>query len=136
MYTSSLAWPSMFDLARNRVGVLENGPAIVSRTRLLLLTNPTELFNKPRQGVGLPRYLWQYNSENTRAMIQDRVKDQLREHEPYVYADQTSFADSCLFTGKSGDGVPKFTDEQRMEMTIGLSTVYGDTLEVTIDGQE
>ncbi len=136
MFTSSWAFPNCFDLARNRVGIIENGTSIVNRVRLLMLTNPTELYNKPTQGVGLPRYLWQYNSANTRAMVQDRVKSQLRDHEPYVYADQTSFADGCLFTGKQGDGVPKFSDSQRLEMTIGLSTIYGEDLEVKIDGEE
>ena len=64
MYTNSLAWPSMFDVARNKVSVIEDNQSVVNRSKLLILTDPTELYMNPNFGVGLKKYLWQYNTAN------------------------------------------------------------------------
>lgn len=130
--TNSLAFPKMLDVTRNRVATYEGNRSIVNRTKLLILTNPTELYNSPTFGVGLKRYLWQYNTSNTKAIIQDRIKEQLREHEPYVDADMTSFSDGLVFTG---DATAEFdpADYNRLKMTVGLSTIYKDELNVAID---
>lgn len=132
--TNSLSFPHMFDIARNRVATMEGNISVVNRTRLLILTNPTELYNSPTFGVGLKRYLWQYNTRNTRAIIQDRIKDQLREHEPYVDADQTSFADGLMFTGNGEETILDKT--QKLKMTVGLQTIFKDKLDVTINLEE
>ena len=58
MYTNSLAWPSMFDVARNKVSVIEDNQSVVNRSKLLILTDPTELYMNPNFGVGLKKYLW------------------------------------------------------------------------------
>lgn len=130
--TNSFAFPKMLDVTRNRVATYEGNRSIVNRTKLLILTNPTELYNSPTFGVGLKRYLWQYNTPNTKAIIQDRIKEQLREHEPYVDADMTSFSDGLVFTG---DATAEFdpADYNRLKMTVGLSTIYKDELNVAID---
>lgn len=130
--TNSFAFPKMLDVTRNRVATYEGNRSIVNRTKLLILTNPTELYNSPTFGVGLKRYLWQYNTSNTKAIIQDRIKEQLREHEPYVDADMTSFSDGLVFTG---DATAEFdpADYNRLKMTVGLSTIYKDELNVVID---
>lgn len=130
--TNSFAFPKMLDVTRNRVATYEGNRSIVNRTKLLILTNPTELYNSPTFGVGLKRYLWQYNTSNTKAIIQDRIKEQLREHEPYVDADMTSFSDGLVFTG---DATAEFdpADYNRLKMTVGLSTIYKDELNVAID---
>lgn len=130
--TNSFAFPKMLDVTRNRVATYEGNRSIVNRTKLLILTNPTELYNSPTFGVGLKRYLWQYNTSNTKAIIQDRIKEQLREHEPYVDADETSFSDGLVFTG---DSTSEFdpADYNRLKMTVGLSTIYKDELNVAID---
>lgn len=126
--TSSLAWPNMFNVSQNTVSVYEDNQSIVSRCRLLILTDPTELYNEPNQGVGMKRYLFQYNTENKKAEIRDRIKDQLTLHEPYVIADDTQYADGLLFTGGQNNLSRK---ENSLEMTIAVKTTYGDTLTVT-----
>ena len=133
--TNSLAFPQMFDIARNRVSIYEGNKSIVNRTRLLILTDPTELYNSPTFGVGLRRYLWQYNTKNTVAIIQARIKDQLKEHEPYVDADATQFADGLLFTGDS-DALTRVAELNELKMTVGLQTIYADKLDVAIDISE
>ena len=131
--TSSIAFPNMLDPARNCVNVVEDNASIVNRTRLLFLTDPTELYNSPDFGVGLRRYLWQYNTENIQAIIQDKMVAQLDKHEPCVDAAKTKFADSLLFTG-ADSAIAKEIDFNTLTMTVGLVTKYQDTLEVTIDG--
>ena len=132
--TNSLAWPTMFDVARNSVSIIEDNVSVVNRTKLLILTEPTELYNEPTFGVGLKRYLWQYNTANTRSVIQDRIKDQLRIHEPCVDADETHFADGLLFTGD--DNASAAVNYNKLQMTVGLSTIYGDNLDVELHPED
>jgi len=133
--TSSISFPNMIDVTRNCVSTYTGDKSIVNRTRLLILTNPTELYNEPTQGVGLKRYLWQYNTPNTKAIIQARIKEQLKAHEPYVDAEQTQFADGLAFTGDtqySGTAI----EANELKMTIGLQTIYKDRLNMTLDIEE
>lgn len=133
--TTSLNFPNLFDVSRNKVSVIKDKQSIVNRSRLLILTEPTELYNSPTFGVGLKQYLFQYNNENTKAIIRNRITDQLREHEPCVEADKTSFADGLLFTGNTSSN-PAEQDYNKLKMTVGLQTTFGDTLTVDInDGQ-
>lgn len=125
--TNSIAFPNMFNIANNCVSVLEDNTSIVNRTRLLVLTEPTELYNSPNFGVGLKRHLWQYNTENEKAIIRDRIVEQLRIHEPCCDADKTQFADGLLFTG--GDEISAQQHNQ-LKMTIGVQTIFGDKLEI------
>ena len=128
--TNSLAFPVMFNTVNNGVAVLEGNNSIVNRTRLLFLTEPTELYNSPIFGVGLKRYLFQYNNENTKAMMKDRMIDQLRLFEPCCDAAATEFADGLLFSG-SNDTITS-QPFNRLEMTVALKTVYGDTAKVDL----
>lgn len=130
--TSSLGFPNMFDTARNQISVLSDNSAVVSRVRLLLLTDPTELFNEPSQGGGLRRYLFQYNTENVRAMIRDRIKEQLRAHEPCVDADKTQFGEGLAITDAELETIIE-NEFQNLKMTVGLSTIYGDQVNVEIN---
>lgn len=129
MITSSLAWPTMFDVARNRVAVLEDNTSIVNRTKLLMLTDPTEVYNEPNQGVGLKKYLWQYNTDNTKALIQDNIINQLSLHEPYVTAEETQFSDGLLFTGSQTD-FDIAQNYNQLKMTVAVQTIYGDTANI------
>ena len=126
--TNSLAFPNMFDIVRNKVGVIEDKISVVNRCRLLMLTEPTELYNSPDFGVGLKRYLWQYNTENTKAIIEDRIVSQLRLHEPSCDADKTSFSDGLL-TENSVDMPAQ--EYSKLKMTVGIQTTFSD--EVNID---
>lgn len=126
--TNSFAFPNIFDVARNRVATLEDNASVVNRTRLLMLTEPTELYNAPTFGVGLKRYIFQYNNENTKAMMKDRIVDQLRLFEPCCDAQATEFTDGLQFTG-TGEPTQDFN---RIEMTVGLKTLFGDVAVVNI----
>lgn len=130
--TTSLSFPNIFNVAQNTVNVAEDNVSVVNRTRLLLLTDPTELYNEPTFGAGLKRYLWQYNTENTRAMMQDKIVEQLREFEPYVEADNTTFSDGLLYTG-STDTADVLQSYNKLEMTVGLQTVYDDEVQITLN---
>ncbi|MCM1226425.1 MAG: hypothetical protein NC320_03240 [Clostridium sp.] len=125
--TNSLAFPNMFNIANNCVGVLEDNMSIVNRTRLLIMTEPTELYNNPDFGVGLKRHLWQYNTENEKAIIKDRIIEQLRLHEPCCDADKTQFADGLLFSG--GDELSS-QEPNKLKMTVAVQTIFGDKLEI------
>ena len=122
--TSSISFPNLFDPVRNRVAVKTDNASIVNRTRLLMLTEPTELYNEPTFGVGLKQYLFQYNNENTKAMIKDRIVDQLRLFEPCCDAEATVFTDGLIFSGQDSDNTQKFN---KLEMSVGLKTKFGDT---------
>lgn len=128
MYTTSLAFPNMINVAGNRVSVKSDKDSVTNRVRLLLLTDPTELYNSPDFGVGLKRYLWQYNTANTSALIRDRIVQQLRKYEPSVVADATSFADGLIF---SPDTEQNMYNE--LKMTVGLRTVFEDELTITLN---
>lgn len=118
----------MFDPIRNRVATKTDNASVVNRTRLLMLTEPTELYNEPTFGVGLKRFLWQYNNDNTKAMMQDRIKEQLRLFEPCVDAEATVFTDGLIFSG-SQDTAQNFN---RLEMSVGLKTIFGDVENINL----
>ena len=127
--TNSLAFPNMFDTARNRVGVLSDNESIVNRSRLLILTSPTELYNEPEFGVGLKEHLFQYNTENQKSIIRDKITDQLRMYEPACEPDKTQFADGLLFTG---DSSISSQDYNKLKMTVSIQTKLGDTTNVDL----
>ena len=117
--TNSLAFPAMFDIARNSVAVIEDNVSIVNRSRLVLLSEPTELYNEPQFGAGLKRFL------------RDRIVEQLRLYEPSCDADKTSFSDRLLFTGDAESSA--VVDYSSLKLTVGLKTIYGDNVEVALN---
>ena len=129
-YTHSISFPNMFDVARNRVSILEDATSVANRSRLLILTEPTELYNSLDFGVGLKRHLFKYNTDNEKAIIKDRIVAQLRKYEPSVIADETKFADGLLFTGDPDSSVQ---DINKLKMTISETCKFGGTLEVEIN---
>ena len=129
--TTSLAFPNMFNIAANQVSVIEDTASVANRTRLLILSNPTELYNNPDFGVGLKKHLWHYNNENERAVIKDEIVNQLRLHEPCVYPEQTNFADGLLFTG-NGDANATM-NYNSVELTVALQTIFKEEAKVTLN---
>ena len=127
--TNSWAFPNLINPTQNRINIAEDNVSIVNRTRLLMLTEPTELYNNPTFGVGLKKYIFQYNNANVRALIQDDIKEKLRIFEPCVNADQTSFADGLLYTG----GDDQSENPNHLKMTVGLKTIYGDDLSIKLN---
>lgn len=131
--TSSLAFPNMLDPTRNRVSTYEDNTSIVNRTRLLILSQPSSLYNSPNFGIGLERHLWQYNTENEKAIIRNRIVENLKINEPYVQAEKTQFTDGLLFTGDANDSIKQ--DYDSLKMTIGLVTTYEDTVQVGLNDE-
>lgn len=128
--TTSLAFPNMFNIATNQVSVIEDTNSVANRTRLLILTEPTELYNNPDFGVGLKRHLWKYNNEAEKGLVRDRITEQLRLHEPCVYPDQTQYTDGLLF---SGEQTNILTEHNTLSMTVALQTVFREEAKVTLN---
>lgn len=129
--TNSIKFPNMIDVASNRVGLYTDNESVINRIRLLLLSDPTSLYNNPTFGAGLKRYLFQYNQPNTFAMIKDRIIDQLRENEPCVDPDKTTFAEGLV----SDETIrTKLDDHNHLKMTVGLQTIFNDEVEVEFNG--
>lgn len=121
----------MFNITQNHVSILEDREAVVNRSRLLILTEPTELYNNPDFGVGLKRHLWKYNTETERALIRDRTEDQLRLHEPYSVPEETQWANGLLYTGEDNkDPIQKVND---LEMTLGIKTTFNEIGEIDLE---
>lgn len=130
--TNSIAFPNMFNVANNQVGVISDNESVVNRTRLLILTEPTELYNNPDFGIGLRRYVWQYNTDNTKAIIQDRIISQLKLYEPSCDAEKTSFSDGLLFSSNDASVIQEYN---QLKMTVALQTIFGDRLSFELDNQ-
>ena len=129
--TTSLAFPNMFNITTNQVSVIENTASVANRTRLLILTEPTELYNNPDFGVGLKRHLWKYNNSAERGLVEDRITAQLRLHEPCVYPDKTQYTDGLMFTGDQNSNVA--ADSNTMAMTVALQTIFKEEARVTLN---
>lgn len=129
--TTSWAWPNLFNISQNRVSVFEDNQSIVSRCRLLMLTEPTELYHEPNQGVGLKRFMYRYNTDNVKAEICDRCKDQFALHEPSVHAPDTEWAEGLKFSGSDDNIITPNEQSGHLKMTISVKTIYGDVLQVT-----
>ena len=129
--TTSLAFPNMFNIATNQVSVIEDTASVANRTRLLILTEPTELYNNPDFGVGLKRHLWKYNNEAERGLVKDRITEQLRLHEPCVYPEKTQFSDGLLFSGDQLQTVAE--SNNTLALTVALQTVFEEEAKVVLN---
>ena len=127
--TNSLNFPNMIDVVRNRVATISDNQSIVNRSRLLILSDPTELYNEPDFGVGMKQFLWQYNTANMKSLICDKIKEQLALHEPACVAEETQYADGLLFTGGDDVETPDFNE---IKMTVAIRTKLGDTATVDL----
>lgn len=127
--TNSLAFPNMFNVSQNTVAVAENSPSIANRSRLLMMTEPTELFNNPLFGAGLKRHLWKYNTTNETAIIKDRIIEQLKMYEPCVDAEKTEVREGLIRSGAENSIAQEYN---KLNLTVILTTRYGDTVEVKL----
>ena len=132
--TTSLAFPNMFDIATNQVGVIEDGDSVANRTRLLILTEPTELYNNPDFGVGLQRHMWKYNNEAERGLVKDRITEQLRLHEPCVYPEKTQYTDGLLFS--EADAQYSALDANRLALTVALQTIFKEEAKIELNSED
>lgn len=133
--TTSLPFPNMFNVAQNCVDVIEDDVSVVNRSRLLMLSDPTELYHNPDFGVGMKKHLWTYNNDNQKAILYNEIKRQLGLHEPYAVAEETSFADGLLFTGTASEYDPSDYHSQlnQLKFTCSIQTTYDDIAEVKLN---
>ena len=118
----------MINVSQNQVAVITDEISVVNRSKLLILTEPTEIYNEPNQGVGLKRHLFKYNNDNEKAIIRDRIVEQLRIHEPQCNADHTQFANGLLFTGTPQAEIAQ--NYNKLEMTVSIETIFGATVSI------
>ena len=132
MICSSMSWPNMFDVARNKVNVYTEMKSITNRVKLLMLTEPTELYMNPRFGVGLRKYMFTYNNDNTIAMIKDKLIEQLRMWEPRVIPEKTEVMRSNQ-TGINNGVSQSNINNNNLGLTVVVTSIYGTngTIEVT-----
>lgn len=136
MVCSSISWPNMFDSARGRVSLYTDLKSITNRVKLLLLTDPTEMYMNPTFGVGLRKYMFRYNNDNTVALIKDNLIEQLRLWEPAVVPEETKVVRG-LTEGVVDQGYStEVADLNHLKLTITLTTVYSDTVEFDITGAD
>lgn len=129
MNTCSWSFPNMIDVSRNKIAVAKDNVSIVNRVRLLIMTEPTELYMNPNYGVGLKRYMYQYNNDNVVAIIKDRIIDQLRLWEPCVDPDKTSVERGLKYSNPNDTNM----DPNHLDLTVTVYTIYGDTLTISVD---
>jgi len=125
----------MFDVARGQVGLYTDVRSVVNRVKLLLLTEPTELYLTPNFGVGLKKYMFSYNNDNTIAMIKDALIAQLRIWEPSVIPEETTVTRGLDYTG-SNDIVTAANIVNVLNLTITLKTRYGQTISFGVDEKD
>lgn len=118
----------MFDVARSRVNVDVNDKAILTRVRLLLLTEPTELHMVPNFGVGLKKHMFKYNSDNVVALIQDELIEQLRLWEPAVIADKTKVERGPNYNWDLTKFGALAEHENVLDLRVSVTTTYTKTL--------
>ena len=134
MNTNSWAFPNMFDVARNKISTMTDNASIANRVRLLILTEPTELYMNPTFGVGLKRHMFKYNTDNEIALIRDRIVEKLKIFEPCVKADSTKVERGLLYTGQNRDA--NDADQDHLMITVTLESIYGETLYIQFDERD
>ena len=120
MIETAFSFPNIFDVARSKVNIYTNTRAIVNRVKLLMLTEPTELHMVPNFGLGLRKYMFTYNNDNTIALIRDKLIEQLRLWEPSVIPEETKVERGLQYTG--GDTEESAVDINHLKLTVTLTT--------------
>jgi len=131
MICTSWAWPNIFDVARSKVTLYNGNKSITNRVKLLMLTDPTELYMTPNFGVGLKRFMFQYNGDNNIAMIKDALVEQLRLWEPSVVPEDTVVS-SGLNYSQANDGSISASNPNTLNLTVTLKTKYGQSLSFNV----
>lgn len=120
MIETTFSFPNLFDVSRSKVNIYTNTRAIVNRVKLLMLTEPTELHMVPNFGLGLRKYMFTYNNDNTIALIRDKLIEQLRLWEPSVIPEETKVERGLQYTG--GNVEETAVDINHLKLTVTLTT--------------
>lgn len=137
MICTSWSWPNMFDVARGQVNLYRDTKSIVNRVKLLLLTEPTELYNNPNFGVGLKKYLFIYNTENVPAMIRDDLVEQLKIWEPGVIAEETQVTKGLSYTvDPNSPDTSIAANLAKLNLTVTLTTSRMKTVSFSVTSDD
>ena len=136
MICSSISYPDMFDVARNKVNLYNDTRSITNRVKLLLLTEPTELHMNPTFGVGLRKYMFQYNNDNTIARIKDDLIAQLELWEPAVVAEETKVERGSYSASADSVVEREAAELNHLKLTITLKTAYAEIISFDIDSKD
>ncbi len=132
MICSSFSYPNIFDVSRSKVNIYNDLKSITNRVKLLILTEPGELYLNPNFGVGLSKYMFTYNNDNTIALIKDKLIEQLELWEPSVIASETEVTRGLNYSDP--DDAERSSEElNKLELTITLKTVYMQTVSFGIN---
>ena len=136
MICTSLSWPNMFDVARGKINLYSNARSIVNRTKLLLLTEPTELYMEPTFGVGLRKHIFKYNNDNVIAIIKDDLIEQLRLWEPSVIPEDTKVERGPRYQWDPSN--PELVTKRMnvLDLRITLHTIYEQYLSFSITNDD
>lgn len=136
MICTSISWPNMFDVARSKVNLYSNEKSLTNRIKLLLLTEPTELYMEPNFGVGLKKHLFKYNNDNVIALIQDELIEQLALWEPGVIPEDTKVERGPAYTWDP-DKWESVSDKMNvLDLQITVQTIYARTLTFGITNED
>lgn len=128
--TSSISFPNMISVTQNKVNLLSDTASVANRVKLLMLTEPTELYNEPNFGVGLKRYIGRYNTDNVKAEIAQRTQEQVRIHEPSVDASSIEWSKGLEITGHNS--YRKQDTSSNCDMTLKMTTNFQTSLSIDV----
>ena len=135
MVESSFSFPNLFDVSRNKVNLYNDTRSITNRVKLLLLTDPTELYMNPNFGVGLKKYMFTYANDNTIALIRDKLIEQLRLWEPGVIPEDTTVVRGLKYTG-TDDPNEIAMNTNELDLTITLTTSRMQTISFGVSASD
>lgn len=84
MFTSSFAYPNLFNPISGRCRVLEDNESIVNRVGCLLKSYKKEEFMFPSFGCTFPDILYKYNNKQQIDKATEDIKKAIIEFEPFV----------------------------------------------------
>jgi len=90
--------------------------------KMLILTNPGERVMNPEYGVGITRYLFENFSDNTYAIIDSRIREQVNLYMPFIKIQEVNFqgyAESANTLGvRISYAIPQIGMRDLLEFTI------------------
>ena len=72
------------------------------------------------------------HTENQKAIIKDRIAQQIKKYEPCVESDNIQFSDGLLVTGTE-ESVGRPEDSNKLKLTLKLTTTFQDRLEIDLN---
>lgn len=129
--TTSIAFPNMISVTQNKVNLMSDTESVANRVKLLILSEPTELYNEPEFGVGLKRYIGRYNNNAVKSEIAERTRAQVSVNEPCVQPSTIEWSNGLEVTGHNLTR-PQDTNGD-CDMTLKMTTTFKTTLTIDVE---